>query len=109
MEMKLSPSPQSKDAVPVPVDAGQPALSPVPDLFLPCPGDRVLVQRTNYIKFTGTARWTGTEWIFRVAYHDNKSAWVRETPEEGTYEELEDQPSEEPNKAVSGTARPISG
>lgn len=81
----------------------------VPDLFLPIPGCFVFIQKRITIKHADTARWTGTEWIFKVAYEDGRHAWIKETPEEGTYEELEDQPSEEPNQTVSRTAGPVSG
>lgn len=110
MEMKLTPSdPVIKNVVPIMEPERRDRMLGVPDLYLPVLSDRVLVQRTKFIQHTNTARWTGTEWIFLVVYQDNTMAWIKETPEEGTYEELEDQPSEEPNQAVSRSTGPISG
>lgn len=109
MEMKLSPSAPIPKTPVIMEPERREQVPGVPDLFLPIPDCIVLIQRRQSIKYTDTARWTGTEWIFLVVYQDNTMAWIKETPEEGTYEELEDQPSEEPNQAVSRTTGPISG
>lgn len=75
----------------------------VPDLLLPRQDDIVLIQRREDVREPIKARWTGINWIFQVAYQSGEIRWIQETPEEGTYEELEDQPSEEPIQAVSRT------
>lgn len=107
MEMKLTPSSAVSKAPVLMEPERREKLPGVPDLYLPCPGNVVLTQRRQFVEYTNTARWTGTEWIFLVVYENGKTGWIKETPEEGTYEELEDQPSEEPNEAASRSSGPV--
>lgn len=112
MEMKLTPAPQN--SVPTPQVLREPPAPPlrVPDLILPVPDDRVLIQRIAQVEYTDRSRWTGTYWIFLVKCIGQAPTWVRATAEEGTYEEIEDQPDdtqEEPNQAAGGLTGPVPG
>lgn len=100
--MKLSPS----DHPSITEISAQPPR--VPDLVLPHAMDRVLIQRMEYVQFTRTARWTGAYWIFEVQI-DGESVWVRETAEEGTYEEISPEPNEEPSQPPTGSSGPVPG
>lgn len=79
----------------------------VPDLQLPRVKDIVLIQRREEVKEVLKARWIGTSWIFQAIYPNGDVRWIQETGEEGTYREIEVQPSEEPIETVSGTTGPI--
>lgn len=79
----------------------------VPDLLIPPAGGVVLVERRERIRHSEKARWVGHEWLFLVTYETGSRRWIREVGEENVFEELEDQPSEEPIQSVSGAAGPI--
>lgn len=57
----------------------EPPTAVVPDLAIPLPGEVVRINRTDNVKEASAARWTGTDWAFKVGLENGEQVWVTQS------------------------------